>query len=331
MNTPRHCFLILATGNAVTLSALIHELTRTQSADVVLHIDAKSVATLAPKLPLQKITHRIADPIDVNWAGYSMVEATDKLISAGLRLSRAPRFTLLSDSCFPSQPLDSFYAFVEREDREFVFALDALVAEQGMKKRHLMGFCFFDFATLNPRRVRPGLARSLLWRAFRLTSHIPRLRRSDFESRNIVPYFGSQWWTLSRACLEHIASPPPAMRWFKERLRWSYAGDEFFIPTAVMNSPFRQRVHQLARLKDLMKRRDSSFFNTPHEEFCLRYSLWDRSHRDLPKHLNQDDLPLACNTSHFFVRKVVDGTGDTLRESLITRVSCTTSQEPGSR
>ena len=180
-----------------------------------------------------------------------MVEATDKLISAGLRLSRAPRFTLLSDSCFPSQPLEKFYAFVERDDREFVFALDALVAEQGAKKKHLMGVCFFDVAALNPRRFRPGLARSLLWQAFRLTSRIPRLRRSDFESRNIIPYFGSQWWTLSRACLEHVASPPPAMLWFKERLRWSYAGDEFFIPTAVMNSPCRQRVHQLDRLEEL--------------------------------------------------------------------------------
>jgi hypothetical protein len=327
MTAPRHCFLILATGNAVTLSDLIHEITRSHSADVILHIDAKSVATLGPKLPLQNVTHVIANPIDVKWAGYSMVEATDKLISAGLRLSRAPRFTLLSDSCFPSQPLEKFYAFVERDDREFVFALDALVAQQGLKKRHLMGVCFFDVAALNPRRFRPGLARSLVWEAFRLTSRIPRLRRSDFVSRNIVPYFGSQWWTLSRACLEHVASPPPAMLWFKERLRWSYAGDEFFIPTAVMNSPFRQRVHQLDRLEELMTRSDSSFYTTPHEEFCLRYSLWDRRCRDLPKHLNQDDLPLACSNGHFFVRKVVDGTGDTLRESLIARVSCRTSQE----
>jgi hypothetical protein len=76
-----------------------------------------------------------------------------------------------------------------------------------------------------------------------------------------------------------------------------------------------------------MTRSDSSFYTTPHEEFCLRYSLWDRRRRDLPKHLNQDDLPLACDNGHFFVRKVVDGTGDTLRESLIARVSCRTSQE----
>ncbi len=55
-------------------------------------------------------------------------------------------------------------------------------------------------------------------------------------------YGGSNWMSLTRECWEHIARDDRRSKKFLNRLRFTFASDEVYFHTLVMNSPFKSDV-----------------------------------------------------------------------------------------
>jgi len=99
--------------------------------------------------------------------------------------------------------------------------------------------------------------------------------------KNFEPYGGSQWWCLSRECLEYINTTvlqnPSLVDYFKYVL----IPDEIFFQTLILNSSFKENV-----IND-----------------DLRYTDWENPNPNLPATLVKNDFEKLANSSKLFARK----------------------------
>jgi hypothetical protein len=120
----------------------------------------------------------------------------------------------------------------------------------------------------------------LRFRSRRLT--LPVRRRFP---RGLQPHGGSQWWVLSRGCVEYVhrftADRPDVLRFF----RGVFIPDESFFQTVVMNSPYRDRV------------------TGPD----LTYADWQNPNPNMPRTLTAEDFEKLRDSPKLFARKVDAG------------------------
>lgn len=99
--------------------------------------------------------------------------------------------------------------------------------------------------------------------------------------KGFEPYGGSQWWGLSRECLEYINTTvlqnPSLVDYFKYVL----VPDEIFFQTLILNSPFKENV-----IND-----------------DLRYTDWENPNPNVPATLVKNDFEKLANSSKLFARK----------------------------
>lgn len=161
------------------------------------------------------------------WGSFGIVEATLDAIRSLLAAAHGfDRLLLLSGQDYPIKPRRYLKAFLERqEDQEFIES--------------------FPLTSPNKWSEHTGpykdLNRILHWHMnFRSRFvHIPIRRALPARLR---PHGGSQWWCLSRPCIEYLHSfiqdNPRVLEYF----RHSFIPDELFFQTLVSNSPFADRV-----------------------------------------------------------------------------------------
>lgn len=170
---------------------------------------------------------RFITPHACYWGSFGIVEATLEAIRALLASeSHFDRVLLLSGQDYPIKPRRYIKAFLERQDdQEFIES--------------------FPLGSPNKWSEHSGpykdLNRILHWHInFRSRFlHIP-IRRS--LPGRLKPHGGSQWWCLSRSCIEYvhdfIRDNPRVLEYF----RHSFIPDELFFQTLVSNSPFADHV-----------------------------------------------------------------------------------------
>ena len=100
------------------------------------------------------------------------------------------------------------------------------------------------------------------------------------------PFGGSMYWALPRIAVDYIAyvieREPRLVKFFKH----TFAPDEMFFQTILMNSPLRERVTTLS---------DPDCYG-------LHYIDWHRG-LERPETLRRDDVPKLASTAAFFARK----------------------------
>lgn len=102
-------------------------------------------------------------------------------------------------------------------------------------------------------------------------------------------YGGSNWMSITGECAQYIIRYSKQQRAFYNRLKYTFAPDETFFHTIILNSPFREKV-------------------------CnnnLRYILWAEK-APSPLTLNEAFWPNIADSDCLFVRKVESGISDRL-------------------
>jgi hypothetical protein len=120
----------------------------------------------------------------------------------------------------------------------------------------------------------------MLGRYVRFRSHVWRLGSRKLPS-GVVPFGGSQWWTLSRKALEYVEAKRRDDSRFIRFLGNSFIPDECFMQTILGNSRFASDIVQ-----------DD-----------LRFAIWDRPEPPFPAVLKRADLPMLAASSKHFARK----------------------------
>jgi hypothetical protein len=105
------------------------------------------------------------------------------------------------------------------------------------------------------------------------------------RSRKCLPpklYGGSTWWTLTHPCLKYVIEYVDSNPCYLKRFKYTFASDEIFFQTIIMNSPFAKKV-----------------INTD-----LRYINWDAGNGSSPALLDESDYDKIVDSEYIFARKL---------------------------
>ncbi|MGE5658573.1 MAG: beta-1,6-N-acetylglucosaminyltransferase [Actinomycetota bacterium] len=99
--------------------------------------------------------------------------------------------------------------------------------------------------------------------------------------KGFEPYGGSQWWCLSRECLEYINTIVHQKSWPIDYFKYVLIPDEIFFQTLILNSPFKEQV-----IND-----------------DLRYTDWENPNPNVPATLVKTDFEKLAKSPKLFARK----------------------------
>jgi len=269
MNANRHAYLILAHACPGQLRKLLILLDDPRN-DLYVHLDLK--ADFSPDLFAGCCTHSsvhwIEPRLRVAWAGYSMIEAILALMKTAAPEGYA-YYHLISGLDLPVKDQDTIHSFFERHQGEEF--LDLWKESPHTHTRYHYRALFPEGAG----KPLQNLANNV-YKAFQMALGLQINRETKF-------YFASTWFSLTHACIKYILSQET---WITHTFRGTSSTDEIFIPTIVMNSPFRDRLYTGDGIRN------------------LRFIDWSRGESSRhPWTFRAEDWDLLMSTPYFWARK----------------------------
>ena len=269
----KHAYLILAHNESLLLQSLITCLDDCRN-DIFVHWDAKSGPT--PQLKTnQSRLYALDKRVEVNWAGYSMVNAEFLLFKEALAHGPYAYYHLLSGVDLPIKSQSYIHEECERLDgTEFIGFSPASQAEIDFRVQHYFPFSE-DFRTKNP---------------FKRGARFLSLKFQDIirSKRTVIPVKkGSQWCSLTQDFVEYLVTQENNV---ETLFSHTFCPDEMFIQTVIINSPFKDRI----------KNADTEF------EGNMRFIKWQDGEL-IP--INSDDLASLKESDKWFARKFCSSDG----------------------
>jgi len=284
-------YLILAHQNPPQVARLIRTLS-SEWAYFFLHIDRKTgLAPFTAVLPAGNHVHYLDgnDRVSVYWGGFSQVRATLNLLqtarNAGIGFHR---YCLLSGADFPIKS-NAALREAQGSEQEFMGVEQQLLAPQtAFHSEYVKRYYFYDHYLLNPRTAPVKRLSTLVDTVAR---QIPRRQYGT-----IPLYHGSQWWSLTRPCVEYIfeflRQHPDYLRFH----RYSLVPDEIFFHSIVKSSPFA------AYLTHDFERASSPETCLPSHDHGSHYIDWQADGAS-PKVLDLSDWDALLQSRALFARK----------------------------
>ena len=230
--SPKVAFLILAHDDMAMLGRLC---ARLAPHDVYVHLDRRShvetneLAKFGPNVHFSQVR------TEAHWADFSLVDAAMTLTTLALRSGNHTHFVLLSGHCYPIKPVNDFIGFLnEHPDRNFLQLVPISKSSflYGRLGRHWRTRPFLPGAANSKRRMLVLMDQFFVRTFNRLSRAFPR----DFarEIHPWVPFYGSQWWALTRSAAEKVAGSAAA-QFALRSFRSTFAPDETYMQTVLGN------------------------------------------------------------------------------------------------
>lgn len=268
----KHAFLISAYHQFEILGKMI-SLLDDKNCDFFVHIDKKTKENPSEYLTSMAKKSRVIfiDRIHVNWGGYSQVDCTLRLLKEATH-SHYDYYHYLSGADFPVKAKEKVLKyFDENNGTQFVHFERPIVQEKYVDRLKYHSF-FQDSGNSLLQTVDKGI------RQLERTIKLDRVK-----SRNISFQYGSQWFSITHDFAEWIVKHEPEI---EELFQYTRCGDELFIQTMLINSPYANQVPEYAYDNDYRS--------------CLRFIDWKRGK---PYVFRLEDLSELLDSPFLFARK----------------------------
>ncbi|MBR0500106.1 MAG: glycosyl transferase [Bacteroidales bacterium] len=226
-----HAWLIIAHNEFDILRRLVSALDDERS-DIFIHFD-KKVKNL-PEIRTSKSHLIILDNrIDVRWGAVSQIECELALFQAAVQQGSYDYYHIVSGVTLPLKRFDEIDAFFQTTAGKSVFTglcKDTPYQETLKMRRYNL---FLRNYTSGKRLLR--IASQLGWK-----SAIALQRLLHIETnRGQLFYKASNWLSLTDEAVRFILQRKQEIL---KRYRWSFCGDEYFVPSELMASPMKDYV-----------------------------------------------------------------------------------------
>ena len=214
------CYLVLAHNNFKHLDRLVDALNDSDSRFYI-HIDKKADGQYTPILKNVEI---IPPHIDINWGGFSMVEATLALMEYAVHNNpEADYCILISGVDYPVRPKEFLYNLLE-EGKEYIDIAPVPVPYKPVERyQHY----YFDFKRRNAKFYHPLILIEILLKKIKVK------RKAPFKV-----YAGTQWFALTRDCVNYIMRTTQGDQKYIDFFKHTLVPDEAFFQTIIGNSSF---------------------------------------------------------------------------------------------
>lgn len=273
----KHAILIIAHTNFNQLCALIncfdnHFL-------IYIHIDIKSKFTKEEIRFLSQMENVISvyRKFKINWSGFNILKCELFLIKKALENSKIDYIHLLSGQDFPIKNTSEFLKyFDENNGREFIGW--HLVPTENWENKTFVRYQYFRPYDLFDCRAERGA--KMINRIINFQEKYNLKRR--IPDQFVRLYGGSNWFSLSRECVKYVIDYTQHHSAFYRRLKFTFAPEETYFQTIILNSPFKNKV-----------------INND-----LRYISWKRKNGSFPAYLDESDFFDIVISEACFARKI---------------------------
>jgi hypothetical protein len=220
--------LILAHKDPRLVERLVKKLQH-NDADIYILLDAK--ADINEFIYIENIanTYFVDKRIKTEWGNYSIIEST--LNGFEYILNSHKNYThinLLSGQDYPLKPIEEIHRFLsENSDKTFMRLLSINDNEWEQGKERLVKYSFGDYRFILKYKLQ-----------YLANTFLPQRK----VPLNLRPYGGSQWLTITPQCalytINYLKNNPHLKRFFRQ----TWAIDEIFFQTILINSPLRDKL-----------------------------------------------------------------------------------------
>jgi hypothetical protein len=315
-------FLIQAHSHPSLTARLVDRLCSGQSR-IYLNIDARASIGDFAGLERKDVSF-VTDRSPVFWAGFSQVRATLALLRAAHADSANEYFVFLSGVDYPIKPLAEIFRFFEGRTDGYLDYFDPCATRTSKRQfynRHRK-YQFRDSVWSN-YHGREGRFFGLLEFA-KLTSGCMYLANIMMPRKQppVKPYNGSSWWMLHRDFVQYILDSTDDHSELVRHYDNTYAPDEMFFQTLLLNSPLSVRVDPYGNNDRADFPRDPQRDHSPGVSLgrgAYRYVDWTRG-RGHPATLDMRDFGRLLASECLFARKFHPVTSATLLDALDARI-----------
>ena len=263
----KHAYLILAHNDIPLLQTLITCLDDSRN-DLFVHWDAKSGSL--PQLKTKNARLFMLDQrVDVNWAGYSMVQAEFLLFRKAFANGPYAYYHLLSGADLPIKSQHYIHAECEkRSGTEFIAFAPASQDEIDFRVQHYFLFPErFKGANVLQRAARKAFLKAQEWTRYHRT--------------HVLVKKGSQWCSVTQDFVTYLLTKEAEV---KKMFDHTFCPDELFVQTVCANSPFMARINRAV------------------DEFegNMRFIKWNKGEL-FP--ITMEDVPTLQASDRWFARK----------------------------
>lgn len=262
-----HAYLIMAHNEPETLRILLGLLDDERN-NIYVHIDQRSTSLHEHEIKkwCSKSKMHFIKQEKAYWSGYSLVSITIKLIRAAIKEKNA-YYHFLSGVDLPLKTQDELHVFFEKHDGKEFISTGRITTWKIMSR---FKYYYFEKWTKVVSRDKYRIARVLL-AGLQAMLFIDRTRNSNLEY-----HMGGQWFSITHNFARYIIDQESLI---KKNFGYGYCVDEVFLPTLVMNSPFKHKVSPLMN---------------------IRYVDWNRGN---PYTWQKQDFEELTSNNIFFARK----------------------------
>ena len=225
-----HAWLIIAHNEFGILQRLISALDA-QECDFYVHIDKKvkqlpKLTTKAGKLTI------LNDRVDVRWGSVSQIECELALLKAAIDNGDHDYYHIISGTTLPLKPLEQIEVYFEdNAGKSILSGLCKSTPNQETLKVRRYNLFLRSYASDGFI----GKTAQFLWKV----SHAIQRSLGIEINQGCVFYKASNWLSLTQEAAEYIISKETVIL---KTYRYSFCGDEFFIPSELIASPLKDNV-----------------------------------------------------------------------------------------
>ena len=227
----RHAWLIIAHNEFEVLQRLVSMLDVPESGFYI-HVDRK-VKDL-PKIHVEngKIV-LLKDRVDVRWGSVSQIKTELILLESAIQDASYDYYHILSGTTLPLKSLeeiDRFFSNMKGKSVVTGMTRDSIYQETLKLRRYNLFLRNYTSSNKHIRRID-----QFLWRSFITFQRVLGITTNSAKTF----YKASNWLSLTEEAGRMILSQKKQIL---KTYRWSFCGDEFFIPSELMDSPLWEMI-----------------------------------------------------------------------------------------
>lgn len=207
--------------------------------DIFIHIDRNGSITREEedRLRRQPGVKAVSRKYKVHWAGYSILQVEMFLLDQALSLSDAGYFHLISGQDYPIRPLSDFLQFFSHTTFAGYVNCNHLPCDitDGATYYRLQHYVLSDYIDTRSKE-----GRDKVWHFVEWQKKLGIKRRIPDYTDHL--YGGSAWFSINKDVAEHLVSYTRKYPRFYRRMRFTYIPEEIYVPTVILNSPYRNNI-----------------------------------------------------------------------------------------
>lgn len=217
------CYMILAHNNFDHLNRLIEAL-NDEDSYFCIHIDKKAEKGYTSTLKNVKV---IPQHININWGGFSMIEATLALMEYGIKhYGEVDYFILLSGVDYPIRSKSFLYDLLKKQ-KEYIDIAPLPVPYKPLERYE---HYYFDYNRRNIKHYNPKFLLEVILKKLKIKRKVP-----------FKIYVGTQWFGLTRECIRYILNTIKTEKKYIKFFKHTLVPDEAFFQTIIGNSSFLEK------------------------------------------------------------------------------------------